>query len=174
MGIGNVGKIDNAMAAYSVTWRPATPAEISLGRTEDGEPVKGRNVKEKADSSSVSEVAKKGECQACKERKYMDGSDEQVSFKSPASINPNAVYARVRGHEQEHVVNAYDKAKEGGGKVMNASVSIHYATCPECGRRYVSGGTTHTSIKYPKDSYGQNKKAFDAEATKGNNVDLAV
>ncbi len=73
------------------------------------------------------------------------------------------------------MANAYDKAEQEGGKVLHASVAIHYATCPECGRRYVSGGTTSTMIRYPKDNaYGSNKKAFEAEATKGNNIDFAV
>ena len=46
------------------------------------------------------------ECQTCKERKYQDGSDENVSFKSAQHISPEAAAARVRGHEQEHVSNA--------------------------------------------------------------------
>ena len=44
-----------------------------------------------------------GECQTCKNRKYQDGSDEMVSFKSAAHISPNASGSRVRAHEQEHV-----------------------------------------------------------------------
>ncbi|MBQ6128149.1 MAG: hypothetical protein IJI51_00655 [Lachnospiraceae bacterium] len=116
------------------------------------------------------------ECQTCKERKYQDGSDENVSFKSAQHISPEAAAARVRGHEQEHVVNAYSKAAKDGGKVVNASVSIHTAVCPECGRTYVSGGTTHTMIKYnnEKNPYQQNKKANDALGLRGQSVDLAV
>ena len=71
------------------------------------------------------------ECQTCKERKYQDGSDENVSFKSAQHISPEAAGARVRAHEQEHVSNAYSKAQQNGGKVINASVSIHTAVCPE-------------------------------------------
>ena len=116
------------------------------------------------------------ECQTCKERKYQDGSDENVSFKSAQHISPEAAAARVRGHEQEHVANAYSKAAQGGGKVINASVSIHTAICPECGRTYVSGGTTHTMIKYgnEKNPYTQNKKANDALGLRGQSIDLAV
>ena len=116
------------------------------------------------------------ECQTCKERKYQDGSDENVSFKTAQHISPEAAAARVRGHEQEHVANAYSKAAQGGGKVVNASVTIHTAVCPECGRTYVSGGTTHTMIKYnnEKNPYQQNKKANDALGLKGQSVDLAV
>lgn len=116
------------------------------------------------------------ECQTCKERKYQDGSDENVSFKSAQHISPTAAGAAVRAHEQEHVSNAYKKASEGNGKVINASVSIHTAVCPECGRTYVSGGTTHTTIKYnnEKNPYTQNKKANDALGLLGQSVDLAV
>ena len=90
------------------------------------------------------------ECQTCKNRKYQDGSDENVSFKSAAHISPEAAGARVRGHESEHVANAYTKAAEKGGKVLAATVTIHTAICPECGRTNVSGGTTSTIISYPK------------------------
>ncbi len=115
------------------------------------------------------------ECQTCKERKYQDGSDENVSFKSAQHISPEAAAARVRGHEQEHVTNAYNKAAKDGGKVLNASVAIHTAICPECGRTYVSGGTTHTMIKYnnEKNPYQQNKKANDAMGLVGQNINLA-
>ena len=40
------------------------------------------------------------ECETCKNRKYQDGSDEMVSFKSAAHISPNAAASRVRSHEQ--------------------------------------------------------------------------
>lgn len=115
------------------------------------------------------------ECQTCKERKYQDGSDENVSFKTAQHISPEAAAARVRGHEQEHVANAYSKAAQDGGKVINASVAIHTAVCPECGRTYVSGGTTTTMIKYnnEKNPYTQNKKANDALGLVGQSVDLA-
>ena len=43
----------------------------------------------------------KAECQTCKERKYVDGSDEMVSFKSPAKISPESAMSRVMAHEQE-------------------------------------------------------------------------
>jgi hypothetical protein len=90
------------------------------------------------------------ECQTCKNRKYQDGSDENVSFKSAAHISPEAAGASVRGHEGEHVANAYTKAAEKGGKVLAATVTIHTSICPECGKSYVSGGTTSTIISYPK------------------------
>lgn len=115
------------------------------------------------------------ECQTCKERKYQDGSNENVSFKAAAHISPNAAGARVRAHEQEHVSNAYSKAAQNNGKVINASVAIHTAVCPECGRTYVSGGTTTTQIKYNNESnpYQQNKKSNDALGLVGQNINLA-
>ena len=116
------------------------------------------------------------ECQTCKERKYQDGSDEMVSFKSASHISPNAAGAAVRSHEQEHVSNAYKKASENNGQVISCSVSIHTAICPECGRSYVSGGTTQTSIKYSNESnpYVQSMKSQQGDALRGSNVDMAV
>ncbi len=116
------------------------------------------------------------ECETCANRKYQDGSDEQVSFKSAQHISPNAAGARVRGHEQEHVSNAYDKAKEAGGKVLNASVAIHTSICPECGKTYVSGGTTTTQIKYPNEDnpYQKQKKAADEGLLAGMNFDARL
>ena len=116
------------------------------------------------------------ECETCASRKYQDGSDENVSFKSAQHISPQAAAARVRGHEQEHVSNAYDKAEQRGGKVINASVAIHTAVCPECGRTYVSGGTTTTQIKYPNENnpYQKNRKSADGGALSGMNFDVGV
>ncbi len=116
------------------------------------------------------------ECETCSTRKYQDGSDEQVSFKSAAHISPQAAASRVRGHEQEHVANAYDKAKKDGGKVIRASVAIHTAICPECGRTYVSGGTTTTQIKYNNESnpYQQQRKGADAYDFAGINFSAQV
>ncbi len=118
------------------------------------------------------------ECETCKNRKYQDGSDEgDVSFKAAAHIDPKSAAARVRSHEQEHVNNAYQKAAEKNGKVVSCNVSIHTAICPECGRTYVSGGTTATQIKYRNEEnpYQKDMKSSDA-ANKylGMNYDEAV
>jgi len=128
----------------------------------------------KTDASSGSNHVTKGECQTCKERKYQDGSDEMVSFKSAAHISPTAAPAVVRGHEQEHVSNAYKSAYQNNGKVLQASVSIHTAICPECGRTYISGGTTTTQIAFKDDEYSNNLKSALSEATTGGNIDLSV
>lgn len=118
------------------------------------------------------------ECETCKNRKYQDGSDEgNVSFKAAAHIDPKASAARVMGHEREHVSNAYKKAAQGNGKVMSCNVSLKTAVCPECGRTYVSGGTTATQIKYfnEENPYQKEMKSSDA-ANKylGMNYDQAV
>ena len=116
------------------------------------------------------------ECQTCKNRKYKDGSDEMVSFKSPQHVSPESAASAVRAHEQEHVSNAYKKAAADNGKVISASVSIHTAVCPECGRTYVSGGTTHTQIKYYNEDnpYQQDLKSADRTKYTGMNLDYAV
>jgi len=117
------------------------------------------------------------ECQTCKERKYQDGSDEMVSFKSAQHISPTEAGNRVRAHEQEHVANAYEKAAKGGGKVLQASVSIHTAICPECGRVYVSGGETNTKIQYSHEEenpYSKARKNMDKQLLPGMNLDVAV
>lgn len=113
------------------------------------------------------------ECQSCKNRKYQDGSDEMVSFKSAAHIAPSAAGAVVRGHEQEHVSNAYKKAATNNGKVVQCSVAIHTAVCPECGRTYVSGGTTTTHIKYHDDNnqYQKDRKLQCDSVLPGKKVD---
>lgn len=124
----------------------------------------------------ASRTSSPGECQTCKERKYMDGSNENVSYKAAAHISPSASGAAVRAHEGEHVANAYDRAAEGNGKVISASVSIHTAVCPECGRTYVSGGTTTTTIRYSDESnpYQKQQKALDALRFTGNNIDYVA
>lgn len=116
------------------------------------------------------------ECETCKNRKYQDGSDEMVSFKAASHISPQSAPSLVRSHEQEHVSNAYKKAAQNNGKVLSANVSIHTSVCPECGRSYVSGGTTTTQIKYynEENPYQKNLKATDSLKYTGMNLDLAV
>lgn len=116
------------------------------------------------------------ECETCKNRKYQDGSDEMVSFKSASHISPEASGSRVRAHEQEHVTNAYNKASMKNGKVISATVSLHTAICPECGRTYVSGGETNTQIKYynEENPYQKGKKTADASIYAGMNINAAL
>lgn len=153
-----IGMIGNSYPAYSTAYTPG----IENTRNDQKE--------------NPLSVSSNEECQTCKNRKYQDGSDEMVSFKSASRIAPEAVASRVRAHEGEHVANAYDKAAQKGGKVIYAAVSIHTSVCPECGKTYVSGGTTSTAIKYPNENnpYQKNKKAADAVRMIGANLDLAV
>lgn len=114
------------------------------------------------------------ECETCKKRKYQDGSDEEnVSFKSAAHVSPNAAGAAVRAHENMHVRNAYKKAAEKNGKVLSATVAIHTAVCPECGRTYVSGGVTHTAIRYGDKSnpYQKDQMSQDHDRMAGANFE---
>ena len=126
-------------------------------------------VEEEEDSNQLD-----GECETCANRKYQDGSDEMVSFKSATHISPDAAATAVRAHEGEHVSNAYDKAAKNDGEVVNASVAIHTSVCPECGRTYVSGGTTTTTIRYNKDNYAKNAEIQDATVVPGKDVDALV
>ena len=88
------------------------------------------------------------ECSTCRERMYVDGSDEDnVSFKAPGHIAPQASAAVVSAHEHEHVANAVSKGMEEGVELLSASVSLQTAVCPECCTVYVSGGTTRTSFR---------------------------
>lgn len=117
------------------------------------------------------------ECETCKERKYQDGSDEMVSFKTAQHISPTEAGTKVRAHEQEHVANAYEKAAKDGGKVLQASVSIHTAICPECGRTYISGGETNTKIEYSHEEespYMKARKKMDAQMLPGMNLDISA
>ena len=115
------------------------------------------------------------ECQTCKNRRYQDGSDEMVSFKTPGKISPEESYAKVMSHEKEHVANAIAEGNESNKELVSTTVSLKTSICPECGRAYISGGTTTTLMKtYGKDPYSQNQKAFEKEAATGNRIDYVA
>ena len=130
----------------------------------------------KSDVEKPGRKSSPAECETCKNRKYQDGSNEMVSFKSASHISPQASSSRVRAHEQEHVTNAYNKAAQNNGKVFSATVSLRTAVCPECGTVYTAGGTTTTKISYRDESnpYQQNKKSADAAMLIGRNLDLSA
>ena len=119
----------------------------------------------KSDVEKPGRKSSPAECETCKNRKYQDGSNEMVSFKSASHISPQASSSRVRAHEQEHVTNAYNKAAQNNGKVLSATVSLRTA-----------GGTTTTKISYRDESnpYQQNKKSADAAMLIGRNLDLSA
>lgn len=85
------------------------------------------------------------ECQTCKNRKYVDQSDDPtVSFQTPTNISPESAAAAVAGHEGEHIRNEQANAERDGRRVLSQSVIMHTSICPECGRVYVSGGEART------------------------------
>ena len=162
-----VGGIGNSQGAYSFYGIQGARG------AENAKPVLNPGESEELKAGRRSSPA---ECETCKNRKYKDGSDEMVSFKSAAHISPERAGVAVRAHENEHVVNAYEKAAEKGGKVLRASVSIEMSICPECGRSYVSGGETNTSIKYPNEEnpYQKARKTWDGTELRGANMDTKL
>jgi len=154
-------------------------ATASSGGASSGVASGSKPVLNPGESAKVSPGRKSSpaECQTCKSRKYVDGSDEaDVSFKAPGHIDPAASASTVMAHEMEHVANAYQKQANGEARVISASVSLKMAVCPECGRSYTAGGTTTTQLAYSNEDnpYTKNKKSLDASLTKGANVDLAA
>lgn len=96
----------------------------------------------------VQKAGEEGRCETCEKRKYQDGSDDpSVSFQTPTQIDPNTAAATVRGHEMEHVFHEQARAEREDRKVVSQSVMLHTGICPECGKVYVSGGTTRTVTK---------------------------
>jgi len=84
-------------------------------------------------------------CQTCKNRKYVDESnDPSVSYQSPQHISPGQSGAKVMAHEREHVTNEQAKAERENRRIVSQTVSLSTSICPECGRVYVSGGVTRT------------------------------
>lgn len=166
MQIGRLGSI--SATAYQDVLTGSTFAGTDTVLNTGGVMERGTQIQPGTKTGAV-------ECQTCKERKYLDGSDENVSFKSAAHIAPEAAMGAVRAHEGEHVSNAYTKAAQDGAQVVNASVSIHTARCPECGRTYVSGGTTRTTIRYNENNpYGRNQKSIDKANLLGSKMDFSI
>lgn len=98
-------------------------------------------------SDEVNQLKKSGkiDCQTCKSRKYVDGSDDPgVSFKTPQGIDPSQSAAKVYSHEREHYTRESAAAQREGRKVVSNTISLKRAVCPECGRSYVAGGETRT------------------------------
>lgn len=96
-------------------------------------------------------------CETCSSRLYVDGSDDPgVSFKTPEHISPEASFAMVNAHENEHVTNERADAHAEDREVVAQSVRIYMSVCPECGKHYSSGGltTTVTADKKPYDDIG--------------------
>lgn len=126
-------------------------------------------------TDAVSKTSK-SECQTCKQRTYVDGSNESnVSFKAPGHISPEASASVVSAHEAEHVANAKHEGNKEGNQLISASVSLKVSICPECGRSYVSGGTTRTTIQYNQSNpYDQGRKTVEGSFLRGQNLDISA
>ena len=92
-------------------------------------------------------------CHTCENRRYVDQSnDSSVSFQTPTKISPGMAAAAVASHEQEHVRNEQARADREDREIVSQTVTMTYDTCPECGKQYVSGGTTKTTSISKSDS----------------------
>ena len=126
------------------------------GQEGDAEDEKALDGKSAQGAESAQEALEEGECETCEERKYQDGSDDMgVSFQTPTNIKPEQAASAVRGHEMEHVYREQAKAGREGRKVVSQNVTMHTEICPECGKSYVSGGTTRTVTKADTDNAAQ-------------------
>ncbi len=127
---------------------PAYTVELSPRALELSSSMPGAAARETPGSlSPTGESSGAGpvECKTCANRKYRDVSnDSTVSFQTPTKLAPAEAEVLVRAHEQEHVSHEQVSAKERDEKVVSQNVVIHYGICPECGRPFVSGGTTTT------------------------------
>jgi hypothetical protein len=124
-------------------------------------------------TSHLDSLKPDGECRTCADRRYVDKSDDpSVSFQTPTHISPSMSAAAVASHEQEHVRSEQARAHREDRQIISQSVSLTFDCCPECGRNYVSGGTTRTTSVSKSDS--SQITSFDApEASLGNDIDAA-
>ncbi len=143
--VPQIGSNASSPVSYSIPFlrEGMDPAEFAVRmriRYVDGSDTEAKG------AEGAQKASEEGECQTCKRRKYQDGSDDPgVSFKTPAHISPEQAASAVRGHEMEHVTREQAKAVREDRMVVSQSVTIHTAICPECGKAYVSGGTTRTT-----------------------------
>ena len=147
----------------AATTQPNIPVGDKVPATPEKHASRETDLKER-------ELKKQGviECQTCSNREYVDVSnDPGVSFKSPTKISPNQAAAAVSSHEGEHVTNEQARAKEEGREVLSQTVVLHSDICPECGRAYISGGTTRTVT-------GSKKSSQINTNPRGQNVDLTT
>jgi len=116
-------------------------------------------IAEAGDKNGLGAIKPPEECQTCKNRKYVDSSDDpSVSFQSPAHISPGQAASSVMSHEQEHVSHEQARAEKEDRKVVSQTVSLSMSACPECGRLYVSGGVTRTITVKEKSEFNPELK----------------
>lgn len=141
----------------------ASAAEEEFNLPGDGKPAEG--------------VEEDHECETCENRTYVDGSNENdVSFKSPGHIAPESAASRVMAHEYEHVRNAYQEDKEEGKELVSVSVFLKTAICPECGKTYVAGGETRTTMRsgVEENPYEKQMQAYSNFAGKAEGFEAAA
>lgn len=125
---------------------PKLLVDLDLIAPRSAEPRESSSLEQSASAEGTHE------CKTCARRKYQDRSDDPtVSFQNPTSLSPAEAEVMVRMHEGEHVQHERAKAAREGKKV-ETRVSIHYSICPECGRVYCAGGTTHVETQKAADS----------------------
>ena len=128
-------------------WPGANAAE-TLVRMRIQYGPEGQQQAQETGAVGAQEALEEGKCETCEQRKYQDGSDDSsVSYQTPTRIDPDMAASAVRGHEMEHVSHEQAKAQQEGRKVVRQTVTLHTGVCPECGKAYVSGGTTRTVTK---------------------------
>ncbi len=148
----------------AVRMRIQYPEGQPLPGQEAPQALKNPESQEPMGAEAAQKALEEGECQTCEQRKYQDGSDDMgVSYQTPTRIDPDQAPSAVRGHEMEHVVREQAKARREDRRVVSQSVTMHTAICPECGKAYVSGGTTRTVTKGNSQPEPQNQNS-EAEA----------
>jgi len=137
---------------------PGKPADIPSGAM----------LPESANDAMLEALQPQGSCYTCENRKYVDQSDDaSVSFQTPTSISPNMAAAAVASHENEHVRNEQARAQRDDREIVSQTVTLTYDICPECGRQYVSGGTTRTTSVGKSEDSGN---MFDADMSPGSDM----
>lgn len=135
-------------------------ADLGLTRGDLAEAKAEESAVEGLDSA---EKVHPSDCQTCQSRTYVDGSDDgSVSYQSPTHIAPEDSAAKVRAHEQEHVVNEQAYAQRDDREVVSQNVQIFQDICPECGTSYTSGGLT-TTVTQDKQGDENSSEAVETE-----------
>lgn len=179
-GVSGYGSISGMYPMYSAAAVTGVRGASAVTRGTDG---MAQATVDGAKNASQTGRVQKGECQTCKNRKYVDGSNEgDVSFKTPGHIDPGRSAATVMSHEQEHVANAVSEGNKPNKDLVRVSVNLKTAVCPECGKVYVSGGTTNSTIRTTSEGtdkpnnnpYARNQANLNYLMSAGKNMDLSA
>lgn len=186
MGIGAISAISgySGISGIYPAYNPAavTGVRATRGVSRESDGTAQATVDGAKDAEKSGRV-NKSECQTCKNRKYVDGSNENdVSFKTPGHIDPGNSAAAVMGHEREHVANAVAEGNKENKELLSVSVTLKTSVCPECGRVYVSGGQTSTTMRTTRSEggsenmnpYAKKQADLDYLMASGANLDLTA